>query len=105
MKILAFEKKAWNGAYKIDSAEFLTKNKRTEERIQDIFFLRSGHGHAYGKVVVNINSWTYIFQLFSKSKIETLPDADPLTWTFFGSSGGVNVGAGWCSSTMFTCLQ
>jgi len=32
---------------------------------------------------------------------ETLPDTDPRTCTRLGSSGGVNVGAGWCSSVKY----
>jgi len=33
--------------------------------------------------------------------IETLPDTDPRTCTRLGRSGGVNVGAGWCSSVRY----
>lgn len=32
---------------------------------------------------------------------ETLPDTDPRTCTRLGRSGGVNVGAGWCSSVRY----
>lgn len=32
---------------------------------------------------------------------ETLPETDPRTCTRLGSSGGVNVGAGWCSSVKY----
>lgn len=46
---------------------------------------------------------TYIMRLefLNKLILRTLPDTDPRTCTRLGSSGGVNVGAGWCSSVRY----